>query len=238
MNIALIGYGKMGKTIERIAIARGHQVTHIYDSNRPFLAEEMCTADVAIEFTTPELVLGHISKALSMQLPIVVGTTGWNEHLSEVSQWVCAQSGSLLHASNFSLGVHIFQKICAQLAQVLSNFDTYTLRLDETHHIQKLDAPSGTAITLAESIIAQHSSLTHWELNKGDGLSTLPVFAHRVPDVPGTHTLTAQSSIDTISLTHTAHNREGFALGAVLAAEYLHGKKGLFTMSDVLNFTQ
>ncbi|NDB36311.1 MAG: 4-hydroxy-tetrahydrodipicolinate reductase [Flavobacteriia bacterium] len=235
MNIALIGYGKMGKTIERIALQRGHKITAIYASKNPFLLEDSARADVAIEFTAPDFVVNHISKALSINLPIVVGTTGWNHRLDEVDTWVKASGGSLLYASNFSLGVHVFEKLCAQLAGLLKGHD-YLFRMDETHHVQKLDTPSGTAITLAETILAHHDGIQNWASNEGDGRTTLPIFSHRVPEVPGTHSVIAQSSIDSITLTHEANSRDGFALGSIIAAEFLVGKSGLYTMNDVLNF--
>ena len=235
MNIALIGYGKMGKTIERIAIQRGHHITAKYASQYPFLNEHIAKADVAIEFTTPDYVVSHIEKALALNLPIVVGTTGWNKHLEEVSAQVKAMGGSLLYASNFSLGVHVFHKLCAQLADMLKQYD-YSFSMDETHHVQKLDTPSGTAISLAETIISHHDEINNWALNKGDGRATLPIFAHRVPEVPGTHSVIARSPVDAITLIHEASNRDGFALGSILAAEFLFGKSGMYTMNDVLNF--
>ena len=236
MKIALIGYGKMGKTIEQIAIERGHEIVAIYASNHPFSNETSIKAEVAIEFSRPDLALSHIEHALKIGLPIVVGTTGWNHHLSEVSDLVEQEQGSMLYASNFSLGVHIFQHLCAQLARMLSLNSHYTLSLEEIHHTQKLDAPSGTAISLAERIIEEHSQIHEWKLNPTEVQGVLPIQAVRTPDVPGTHTLKATSNVDTLTLTHEAHNRDGFALGSILAAEFLLGKKGLFTMDDVLNF--
>jgi 4-hydroxy-tetrahydrodipicolinate reductase len=236
MKIALIGYGKMGKIIEGVAKERGHEIVEIYTSDNPFTLCEESKADIAIEFSRPELALEQMRHSLKIGLPIVVGTTGWNHHLSEVSDLVEQEQGSMLYASNFSLGVHIFQHLCAQLARMLSLNSHYTLSLEEIHHTQKLDAPSGTAITLAERVIHEHSQLNEWQLNAPISEGILPIQAHRIAEVPGTHTLFAQSKIDTITLTHEAHNREGFALGSVVAAEFLLGKKGLYTMDDVLNF--
>jgi 4-hydroxy-tetrahydrodipicolinate reductase len=236
MKIALIGYGKMGKTIERIAIERGHQIGDIYTSQNPFSGDSLKNADVAVEFSRPDLALQHIQHALKIGLPIVVGTTGWNQYLTEVSNLVEQQQGSLLYASNFSLGVHIFQNLCAQLARSLSFNPNYTLSIEEIHHTEKLDAPSGTAITLAEGVLKEHSKLNQWKLNAAQSEEVLSIQALRIPDVPGIHSLRAKSCVDTLTLTHEAHNRDGFALGSILAAEFLLGKKGLFTMDDVLNF--
>jgi 4-hydroxy-tetrahydrodipicolinate reductase len=236
MKIALIGYGKMGKTIERIALERGHEIVEIYESKHPFTRESLKKADVAIEFSRPELALSHIQHAMKISLPLVVGTTGWNHHLTEVTHLVAKEQGSMVYASNFSLGVHIFQHLCAQLARMLSQYPNYSLSLEEIHHTQKLDAPSGTAISLAERIIEEHSQIHEWQLNPTEAQGVLPIQALRIPDVPGTHSLKATSIVDTLTLTHEAHNRDGFALGSILAAEFLLGKKGLYTMDDVLNF--
>lgn len=236
MKIALIGYGKMGKAIERIAEERGHVITQRFNSDLRFTEKNISTADVAIEFTRPELAVNHIKTALAMQLPIVVGTTAWGEKLAEISNEVTTQNGSLLYASNFSLGVNIFTLLVEQLATALSQFPEYNWSIEETHHLQKLDAPSGTAVTLAESIISRHAGLAEWQLNPSEtNDSVLPILAHRLPDVPGTHVIKAASRIDTLTLSHEAHNRDGFALGAVMAAEFLIGKQGVFTMKDVLN---
>lgn len=236
MKVALIGYGKMGKIIERVVKERGHEIVEIYTSDSPFTLCEVTKADMAIEFSRPELALEHIRHALKIGMPIVVGTTGWHPYLPEVSELVKTERGSMLYASNFSLGVHIFQYLCAQLARLLSKNPNYSLSIEEIHHTQKLDAPSGTAISLAERVIHEHSQLKEWQLNAPKSQDILPIHAHRIPEVPGTHALIAQSKIDTLTLTHEAHNREGFALGSVVAAEFLLGKKGLFTMDDVLNF--
>jgi len=236
MKIALIGYGKMGQTVERLAQSRGHEIVATYSSKNSFEKEVQKTADVAIEFSRPELAIPHIQKAVALDLPIVVGTTGWNHRLTEVKALVEQHQGSLLYASNFSLGVHVFQKLCIQLSRMLSQHVDYQISLEETHHTQKLDAPSGTAITLAEAVIAEHEALKEWRLGSEILPGVLPIQASRVPDVPGTHVLQAKSHIDTLRLSHQAHNRDGFAVGSVLAAEFLLGKKGLFTMDDVLNF--
>jgi 4-hydroxy-tetrahydrodipicolinate reductase len=235
MKIALIGYGKMGKIIERIAISRGHEIVSIYNSQKPFKGNEECTADVAIEFTRPDTVVEHIKKAIGQKLPIVVGTTAWSKSQEEIFDLVSQTQGSLLYASNFSVGVNIFQQLTEKLAQLIESQAQYTLRIEETHHLQKLDAPSGTAVTLAEGIIANNTNYNEWKLGDQVLSNQIAIVAHREPDVPGTHEVFATSTIDTITLSHEAHSREGFALGAILAAEFLLGKQGVFTMKDVLN---
>jgi 4-hydroxy-tetrahydrodipicolinate reductase len=235
MKIALIGYGKMGKIIEHIAISRGHEIVSIYNSQKPFKGNEECTADVAIEFTRPDTVVEHIKTAIGQKLPIVVGTTAWSKSQEEIFELVSQTQGSLLYASNFSVGVNIFQQLTEKLAQLIESQVQYTLRIEETHHLQKLDAPSGTAVTLAEGIIANNTNYNEWQLGNEVLSNQISIVAHREPDVPGTHEVFATSTIDTITLSHEAHSREGFALGAILAAEFLLGKQGVFTMKDVLN---
>jgi len=235
MKIALIGYGKMGKIIERLAISRGHEIVSIYNSQKPFKGNEECTADVAIEFTRPDTVVEHIKTAIGQKLPIVVGTTAWSKSQEEIFDLVSQNQGSLLYASNFSVGVNIFQQLTEKLAQLIESQAQYTLRIEETHHLQKLDAPSGTAVTLAEGIIANNTNYNEWQLGNEVLSNQISIVAHREPDVPGTHEVFATSTIDTITLSHEAHSREGFALGAILAAEFLLGKQGVFTMKDVLN---
>jgi len=235
MKIALIGYGKMGKIIERLAISRGHEIVSIYNSQKPFKGNEECTADVAVEFTRPDTVVEHIKTAIGQKLPIVVGTTAWSKSQEEIFELVSQTQGSLLYASNFSVGVNIFQQLTEKLAQLIESQAQYTLRIEETHHLQKLDAPSGTAVTLAEGIIANNSNYNEWQLGNEVLSNQISIVAHREPDVPGTHEVFATSTIDTITLSHEAHSREGFALGAILAAEFLLGKQGVFTMKDVLN---
>ena len=235
MKIALIGYGKMGKIIERLAISRGHEIVSIYNSQKPFKGNEECTADVAIEFTRPDTVVEHIKTAIGQKLPIVVGTTAWSKSQEEIFELVSQTQGSLLYASNFSVGVNIFQQLTEKLAQLIESQAQYTLRIEETHHLQKLDAPSGTAVTLAEGIIANNTNYNEWQLGNEVLSNQISIVAHREPDVPGTHEVFATSTIDTITLSHEAHSREGFALGAILAAEFLLGKQGVFNMKDVLN---
>lgn len=241
MNIALLGYGKMGKTIEEIAIDRGHTIVAKIDLENPLDQADLSLADVAIEFTSPEFAVKHIRTCIEKQLPIVVGTTGWNDQLEDVTQFVKEHNGSLLHASNFSIGVNIFFEINKQLAKLMSGQTDYIASLEETHHLQKLDSPSGTAITLANGILESNNDYMSWVLGEGHEPHTtmgqLGVTSYRKPEVPGTHIIRYSSPVDTITISHEAHNRKGFALGAVIAAEWLNNKKGVYTMSDVLNLT-
>lgn len=241
MKIALIGYGKMGKTIEEIALERGHSIVTKISSQNPLIEGSLDTADVAIEFTRPELALDHIDFCLKNSVPVVVGTTAWQDHLSLVEKKVGIYNGSLLHASNFSIGVNIFFEINKRLAQLIAGQPDYKASLTEIHHLQKLDAPSGTAISLANGILENNHEYVSWVLGEEHAPHTnegqLSVTSYRKPDVPGTHTVTYTSPVDTISITHEAHNRRGFALGAVIAAEWIHNKKGVFTMNDVLNLS-
>jgi 4-hydroxy-tetrahydrodipicolinate reductase len=238
MRIALIGYGKMGKTIERIAIERGHTISHLFDSKNPFENSSNCDADVAVEFTQPDRVVQNIQTAFAQNLPIVVGTTAWQSALPEVQKAQAIHQGSLLHASNFSLGVNLFQSLVSHLAKLISPYPEYAIEIEEIHHTQKLDSPSGTAISIAENILQNNVNYQSWQVveSETDLLQNdaLPITAQRIENVPGTHRIHAKSKIDTLSLEHVAHSRDGFALGAVLAAEWLQGKKGIFTMQDVL----
>ncbi|MES2554764.1 MAG: 4-hydroxy-tetrahydrodipicolinate reductase [Bacteroidota bacterium] len=239
MKIGLIGYGKMGKAIEEIAVERGHTIAFRVNSENPIEQVNLNLADVAIEFSQPVLAFQHIEACVKQQLPIVVGTTAWQEQLPEVIDLLEAHDGSLLHSSNFSVGVNIFFQLNERLAQLMSPYKEYTAGIEEIHHIQKLDAPSGTAVVLADGIVQNNNQYASWICNQGEPPVTtnqqLGVTAIRLPDVPGTHTIRYTSEIDTITITHEAHNRKGFALGAVLAAEFLVNKKGLFTMRDVLS---
>jgi 4-hydroxy-tetrahydrodipicolinate reductase len=240
MNIALIGYGKMGKAIEQIALERGHTIVAIVNSELPIDQVDLSTADVAIEFSRPELAVEHIKRCVEQHIPIVVGTTAWNDNLKDVEDFVTKRNGALLHASNFSIGVNIFFEINKKLAQLMSGQPEYTVCLDEIHHLQKLDAPSGTALSLANGILENHSDYISWVLGEEKKPHTtqgqLAVTSYREPDVPGTHTIHYTSPVDTITIEHVAHNRKGFAQGAVIAAEWIVDRNGVFTMSDVLNF--
>lgn len=239
MKIGLIGYGKMGKAIEAIALERGHEVVFRSNSSDPITPEQLTLADTAIEFTKPSLAVDHIRMAMESGTPLVVGTTGWNDHLSSVETLVSQSNGSLIHASNFSIGVNILFDINERLASLLSEYPEYQASIEEVHHVQKLDAPSGTAITLANGILDNNESYISWVCGEGQPPHVNPgqlgVTAQRLPDVPGTHTVTYTSATDTITISHEAHSRKGFALGAVIAAEWIFNKKGIFTMKDVLN---
>ena len=237
MYIALLGYGKMGKAIEEIAIQRGHQVVLKIDefSIKDFTAENIKKADVAIEFTNPHSAYENIRKTIEWGVPVVSGSTGWTDKLEEMKSFCKEQNGAFIYASNFSVGVNIFFEINKKLATLMAPHTNYEVILDETHHTQKKDAPSGTAITLAEQILEQVARKKKWVNELSDDPADLEIISQRVDPAPGTHSVKYSSPIDDIEIIHTAHNRKGFATGAVLAAEYLVGKKGFFTMKDVLN---
>lgn len=238
MKIALIGYGKMGKAIEKIAREHGHEIVGRYSSTDTPTAESLAVADVAIEFTRPELAPAHISLCRTAGIPVVVGTTGWYAHFENIKQQFHSE-GALFTATNFSIGVNITFYLNRVLAGIMNRYPEYAAGITEIHHTQKLDAPSGTAISLAEGIIGEHIAFEKWELSNDEKQSfggKLPVQAVRTDDVPGTHTIIWNSPIDSISITHTAHNRQGFAQGAVMAAEWIVGKQGVYTMQDMLNF--
>ena len=237
MNIALIGYGKMGHTIERIAAERGHRIVlTITSANRDELTpEHLRRADVAIEFTAPHAAPGNVAACLKAGIPVVCGTTGWNDGLDAAAALAREQGGAFLHASNFSIGVNIFFAVNQQLARLMAGQEGYRASIEEVHHLQKKDAPSGTAISLAEQLVSASGSLHGWRLaEEGPEEGELPITAVRAEGVPGTHRISWTSAVDTIDIVHTAHNRDGFALGAVLAAEFIAGKQGVFRMSDVL----
>jgi 4-hydroxy-tetrahydrodipicolinate reductase len=232
MKIALLGYGKMGKVIEQILLERGHSI--VFKASSDFNEKELLDADVAIEFSVPNAVVDNINKCFSVNLPIVVGTTGWYNHFDEIKKFCLKNNQALFYATNFSIGVNLFFKLNEQLAQWMSKHEDYQVSMNEIHHIHKLDAPSGTAITLAEGIIQQHKKITNWSLDAKNE-SELPVTSIREGEVTGTHIIKYQSEVDTIQISHEAHSRKGFALGAVIAAEWLQNKKGIFTMQDMLN---
>ena len=248
MNIALLGYGKMGKIIEKIASDRKHNIVLKidHDNQHELTAENLRKADAVIEFTTPASVLSNIQHCFDAGVPVVVGTTGWYEHLEQVKQ-NCVDSGStLLYASNFSVGVNIFFHINKKLAKLMNNYPYYDVQVEEIHHTQKLDSPSGTAITIAEGIIDNVDRKKEWvnvltaEGNDADDSSLkseqVLIESFRIDSVPGTHTVIYDSEVDTLEFKHTAHNRNGFALGAVLAAEWVHNKKGFFSVQEMFNF--
>jgi 4-hydroxy-tetrahydrodipicolinate reductase len=230
MKIALLGYGKMGQVIERIALERGHEIVLKKDENNTY--EGLTNADVAIEFSVPSAAVSNISSCFNANIPVISGTTGWLESYDEMLALCKEKNGAFISSSNFSLGVNIFFELNEHLAKIMSKFDSYRVEMEEIHHTQKLDAPSGTAISLAKGVI-ENSAYTNWTLDSPEA-KQIHIEAKRIENVPGTHTVTYSSPIDTIEIKHTAHNREGFALGAVIAAEWIIGKQGDFTMKDVL----
>jgi 4-hydroxy-tetrahydrodipicolinate reductase len=235
MKIALLGYGKMGKEIESIALQRNHTIVLKVDEKNAstFSIDELKQADVAIEFSTPHTVIANINKCFEAQVPIVVGTTGWYDQFPETENSCAQKNGTLFYASNFSLGVNLFMKVNSYLAVLMNKYDTYNVEIEEIHHIHKLDKPSGTAITLANQIIEKLDRKTNWSIDSKEP-NLLYIEDKREGEVPGTHIIEYTSEVDDIEIMHKAHNRKGFALGAVVAAEFLKGKKGIFTMKDLL----
>ena len=235
MNIALVGYGKMGKTIEEIAVANGHTIGLKIDLNNAddLCAQKVVGIDVVIEFTGPESAFDNVMRCLSLGLPVVCGSTGWLEKYDEAKIYCEANHGTLIYASNFSIGVNLFFEINKTLAALMSKHPSYEASIHEIHHTQKKDAPSGTAITLAEQIIKKIDRKTNWSIDS-NSLETLFIKDVREGEVPGTHIIKYSSDVDDIEIMHKAHNRKGFALGAVIAAEFLNGKKGIYTMSDII----
>lgn len=231
MKIGLLGYGKMGKVIERIAQDRGHDIVARIDRNNDIT--ELLNSDVVIEFSAPESAINNLNFCINNNLPIICGTTGWNNSIEEIYNLVSSQNGALVHASNFSLGVNLFFELNKKLAALMHPFNDYTVNVKEIHHTEKKDAPSGTAITLTEGII-ENTDFENWHLGATNKEDSIGVEALREHDVKGTHVISYDSEVDQIEITHTAHSRDGFALGAVIAAEWIMGKKGSFTMKDVL----
>ena len=236
MNIALIGYGKMGKAIEEIAIERNHSIVlKVNDENlEDFTKDNVTKADVAIEFSGPHSAFGNIKAILEFGVPVVSGSTGWTERINEINKHCKEINGAFLYASNFSVGVNIFFELNKKLAALIAPHSEYAVTMEEIHHTQKKDAPSGTAITLAEQILEQFSQKKKWVNHLSNDVAELPIISKREDPAPGTHSIKYSSSIDDIEIIHTAHNRKGFALGAVLAAEFINGKKGVFGMKEVL----
>ncbi|MEJ2881270.1 4-hydroxy-tetrahydrodipicolinate reductase [Pedobacter sp. GR22-6] len=245
MKIALLGYGKMGQIIERFALERGHEVVlKISIDNREDLTESnLRKADVAIDFSTPDAVISNIYTCFDANVPVVVGTTGWYGQLQEVKNECLSSNNSLLYGSNFSIGVNLFFHINKVMAKLMNDFPAYEVQVEEIHHTQKLDSPSGTAMTIAEDIIDNLGRKSEW-VNELVGTpfedtltkEQLLIESHRIESVPGTHTVVYSSEVDEIELKHTAHNRSGFALGAVVAAEWLHNKQGFYNIADIFNF--
>ena len=239
MKIALIGYGKMGKTIEAIALERGHTAALKIDidSMGDFTKENLLQCDVAIEFTGPHSAKENILTCLDAGIPVVSGSTGWLENWSEVANFCKEKNGSFLYASNFSVGVNIFFEVNKKLAQLMNGHNEYAISMQEIHHTQKKDAPSGTAITLAEQILQEIPAKKKWVNDETTDPEALSILSKREDPAPGTHSIKYSSAVDDIEIIHTAHNRNGFALGAVLAAEFICNKKGIFSMKDVLGLS-
>jgi len=231
MKIALLGYGKMGQVIERIALIRGHEIVLKKDEHNTY--EGLSNADVAIDFSIPTAAVSNISNCFENNVPVISGTTGWLEHFDEMVALCNKKNGAFLSSSNFSLGVNIFFELNEYLAKMMAKLDSYSIEMEEIHHTQKLDAPSGTAISLAKGVI-ENSNYTNWTLEAPEE-NEIHIEAKRIGTVPGTHTVTYNSVVDSVEIKHTAHSREGFALGAVIAAEWIFGKKGVFSMKDVLD---
>ena len=231
MKIALLGYGRMGKAIEKIAIERGHEIVLKVDENTA--SYDVSVADVAIDFSIPTAAVGNLTNCFNAGVPVVSGTTGWLEQYNEMKSLCEKNNGSFIYASNFSLGVNLFFELNKKVAQLMKPMlGTYGVTTEEIHHTKKLDAPSGTAITIAEGII-ENTDFDGWKLYEGDK-NNIAITAKRVGDIPGTHSVTYHSEVDEIEIKHTAYNRQGFALGAVVAAEWLQKKKGIYGMKDVL----
>lgn len=238
MKIALIGYGKMGKIIERIALERGHKVVCKIDidNQQDFESEAFASADVAIEFTAPSVAISNYRKAWKAGVAVVSGTTGWNAQIPEIKEEIEKNNYTLFWTSNFSLGVNIFFELNKHLAKMMNKFPAYDVKMSETHHIHKLDAPSGTAVTLAEGILENIERKSEWVLGENQTQNQLPIEAIREGEVAGIHSIKYESEADFIKITHHAYSREGFALGAVVAAEFTCGKKGFLGMNDMLKF--
>lgn len=239
LNIALLGYGKMGKEIEKLALEAGHKIALILDNEKDWeqKGSDLKNIDVAIDFSMPKTAVSNIDKCFDSNVPIVVGTTGWYSDFERITNRCRLEKQSLFYATNFSLGVNIFSAINKKLAEIMNRFPDYDIKLSETHHTQKLDAPSGTAISLAESILGEIERKKDWGLVEDSQKHTsaiLPINAYRIENVPGTHEITYFSDVDEIRINHEAKSRKGFAKGALLAAEWLHNKKGVFTMTDLL----
>ena len=238
MKIVLIGYGKMGKEIEKIALDRGHEIVSIIDINnlQDFDSDAFRGADVAIEFTQPQTAMNNYRKCFERNIPVVAGTTGWLKHLPEIKNACEKEDKTFFYASNYSLGVNVFFSMNKHLARIMNQFPNYDVMMEEVHHIHKLDAPSGTAITLAEGILENIDRKTRWVEGKEPQSEELEIRSVREGEVPGIHEIIYESEADIISIKHDAKNRKGFALGAVIAAEFTKGKKGFLTMDDIFNF--
>ena len=237
MNIGLIGYGKMGKAIEKIALNRGHKITAKSNSQNPITNIDFSKIDVAIEFSEPKLASNHIKYCIKKNTPIIVGTTAWENDLPIISDYVKENNGTMLHASNFSIGVNILFEINKKLAKLISCKNEYKPSIEETHHTEKKDSPSGTAISLVKDIILEKNKYDSWileEKKKKNSINQIPIKSFRKDKIIGQHEITYESNIDSIKIKHTAKNRDGFALGSIIAAEWIVNKKGIFTMQDLI----
>ncbi len=236
MKIALIGYGKMGKTIEQLALEKGYEVVLKVDiqNAQTWTNDQLKQADVAIEFTQPESAIQNITRCFECGVPVISGTTGWVEKMDEVNEACKKMDGGFFYASNFSIGVNLFFKLNKILAEMMEAYDSYDISMEEIHHTQKLDAPSGTAITLAEGLLEKVSRKSNWVKESANQENELPIFSKRIENVPGTHSISYDSEIDSIEIKHTAHSRLGFAKGALMAAEWMNGRKGIYGMNDLL----
>ncbi|NLR79914.1 4-hydroxy-tetrahydrodipicolinate reductase [Chitinophaga eiseniae] len=234
MKIALIGYGKMGKAIDAIATAKGHEIVLRTSSQQPLTKEQLAGVDVAIEFTVPETAYQNIITCFEANVPVVSGTTGWLDKLPAIKALCEEKKQAFLHTTNFSIGVNIFFEVNKKLAELMAHQPQYNVWMEEIHHTQKKDAPSGTALSLAEQVMSSVTRKTKWVNEESNQPDTLSIISKRIDPAPGTHIISYTSAIDDITITHTAHSREGFAAGAVVAAEWLKGKTGVFTMREVL----
>jgi 4-hydroxy-tetrahydrodipicolinate reductase len=235
MKIALIGYGKMGRLLEIKAKERNHTISKIL-KNKKWTSQDLRESDMAIDFSSPDSAVDNIHKAFKANLPIIVGTTGWNKDFDKVKNWCNEYNGAILTSSNFSLGVNIFFEINKQLSKIMNQHNSYSAKINETHHTEKVDSPSGTAITTAEIILEEMDYYSNWLSNTSNYGNNLPIIAKRQEGVAGTHEVIYESNIDELSISHRAKNRDGFAIGAIIAAEFLYNKKGLFSMKDVVKF--
>ncbi len=233
MNIALLGYGKMGKTIEEIAEKRGHKVVMKISDDIENHDLEGAKIDIAIDFSVPKAAYNNITTCFKHKIPVVCGTTGWLDQYEKARKICLENDSAFIYASNFSLGVNVYFELNKKLATMMKGLEDYKVDIEEIHHVQKLDAPSGTAISLAQQIIEENSKFKGWQLDDADE-DEIPIHAKREENIPGTHTVTYESEIDKIEIVHTAKSRQGFALGAVVAAEFLQDKSGIYTMNDVL----
>lgn len=235
MQVALVGYGKMGRKIEEILLQQGHSVSAKIDFDNKADLQKLPPTQVAIEFSNPDSCLHNIEACLKQGIPVVVGTTGWYEHIETVKNWVKQYNGTLIYASNFSIGVNVLFQMNEYLAKIMQKFDQYNVEMTEEHHIHKLDAPSGTAISLANGITENLGRKKTWSMDEDPGSSLLKIVIKRHADTIGFHSVRYYSKIDELMITHNAFNRDGFAQGAVLAAEWISGKKGFFEFKDCLN---